>query len=430
MGHRRQRQQEELCSAPGPGLPFGFEDGGPRGLRHYRRSGQYAQPAQRFPIDRHSTTPNRLPTNSSPCPVLPSPRWAPAFRCRSSRISLLARSHLRPLRPRRRICPLRARASFPQHMNRGSIQSWNFFIQREFSPTLTAEAGYAGTHGVRKMMAVNINGSAPGTGNAGRQLSPYLTSRLQLDRALRQHEIPRIAEQAEETDWRVAVRRELHLVQGPRRSVATTATAPCAVPTRCRSAGQGLGGLTTASTLSSFTRLPVPFGKGHTLFNHGLVAHIFGGFQITGTLSRFSGLPFTLGSEQHLECRRPRAVGDPAQSRGEDPGRARPQSVFRRDRLSHPLGALGTTGRNLLRGPGWFNMDANFPVPSASKREDQVPVPRRSLQPDQSPLLHSGSHFCDAHVERRRLQELRGLSVITSTASNPRQLQVGANLRF
>ena len=34
--------------------------------------------------------------------------------------------------------------SFPQYMNRGYIQSWNAFVQREFSPTLTAEIGYTG----------------------------------------------------------------------------------------------------------------------------------------------------------------------------------------------------------------------------------------------------------------------------------------------
>ena len=44
--------------------------------------------------------------------------------------------------------------------------------------TLVAEIGYAGTHGVHTMMNVNINGSAPNTGNAGRQLFPYVTSDL------------------------------------------------------------------------------------------------------------------------------------------------------------------------------------------------------------------------------------------------------------
>src|SRR5439155_10737616 len=72
--------------------------------------------------------------------------------------------------------PTTGTETFPENMNRGYIQSWNFFIQREFTSTLVAEAGYAGTHGVHTMMAVNINGAAPGTGTAGRQLYPYITS--------------------------------------------------------------------------------------------------------------------------------------------------------------------------------------------------------------------------------------------------------------
>lgn len=40
--------------------------------------------------------------------------------------------------------------------------------------------GYVGTHGVHTDMGVNINGSAPGTGTAGRQLYPYVTSDMNM----------------------------------------------------------------------------------------------------------------------------------------------------------------------------------------------------------------------------------------------------------
>ena len=57
-------------------------------------------------------------------------------------------------------------------MNRGYIQSWNLFIQREFSRTITAEAGYVGTHAVHQMMGVNINGAAPNTRYLDKALIP------------------------------------------------------------------------------------------------------------------------------------------------------------------------------------------------------------------------------------------------------------------
>ena len=74
--------------------------------------------------------------------------------------------------------PSTSTVTFPANFNRGYYETWNAFVQHEFSPTLTAQVGYVGTHGVHIDMGVNINGSAPGTGNAGRQFYPYLTSDL------------------------------------------------------------------------------------------------------------------------------------------------------------------------------------------------------------------------------------------------------------
>src|SRR5205823_5629775 len=42
--------------------------------------------------------------------------------------------------------PSTGTVTFPEKMNRGYYQSWNLFVQREFSTTLVAEIGYAGTH--------------------------------------------------------------------------------------------------------------------------------------------------------------------------------------------------------------------------------------------------------------------------------------------
>jgi len=37
--------------------------------------------------------------------------------------------------------------TFPANFNRGYYESWNFFVQHEFSPSLVAQIGYVGTHG-------------------------------------------------------------------------------------------------------------------------------------------------------------------------------------------------------------------------------------------------------------------------------------------
>ena len=57
-----------------------------------------------------------------------------------------------------------------------------------------------------------------------------------------------------------------------------------------------LAGFDRTHTFQLYHVYQLPFGKGHKLLNHGVIAYIVGGFQIGGTLSRFSGLPFTIGS--------------------------------------------------------------------------------------------------------------------------------------
>ena len=85
---------------------------------------------------------------------------------------------------------------------------------------------------------------------------------------------------------------------------------------------KGLAGFDRTHTLQIYHVYQLPFGKGHALLNHGLAAQIFGGFQISGTLSRYSGLPFTVGaSEQLFERGRANADGGSAQSGGPDSGR-------------------------------------------------------------------------------------------------------------
>ena len=102
-----------------------------------------------------------------------------------------------------------------------------------------------------------------------------------------------------------------------------------------------------------------------------MIAQIVGGFQISGTLSRFSGLPFTIGSNNSVNA------GGQGQTAtqinpvvkilgGHDPN----TPYFDGTAFTNPaVGTLGTTGRDLLRGPGFFNWTRTFPEPSASKKE-------------------------------------------------------------
>src|SRR4051794_3278934 len=46
----------------------------------------------------------------------------------------------------------------------------------------------------------------------------------------------------------------------------------------------------------------LPFGRGHALLSHGWGSRIAGGWSINGNLSRFSGLPFGVGTSSNLNA--------------------------------------------------------------------------------------------------------------------------------
>ena len=327
-------------------------------------------------------------------------------------------------------------ASFPKYLNRGYIQSWNVFVQREFSSTITAEVGYTGTHAVHQQMNVNVNGSAPNTANAGRQLYPYLTtdfnflepfgnmtynglhSRLQkrfgssiigasytFSKAIDNYN----GDNGDGTLWR-------------------------AYPVSYR-LNKALAGFDRTHTFQLYHVYQLPFGKGHRWLNSGAASWIFGGFQISGTLSRFSGLPFTLGSNNSVNA------GGQAQSAsqinpvvkilgGHDPN----TPYFDGTAFANPaVGTLGTTGRNLLRGPGFFNMDESVSR-TFSFKEGRIKL---QLVGEAFNLTNTAS-FSNPNATFAAptlnpdgsVRSYGNFSVITGTASTARQLQVGGYFRF
>ena len=62
--------------------------------------------------------------------------------------------------------------TFPKDAQRKYIQSWNLTVQRELFSRFSGQIGYVGTRALGQQGFININASAPGTGNAGRPLAP------------------------------------------------------------------------------------------------------------------------------------------------------------------------------------------------------------------------------------------------------------------
>ena len=143
-------------------------------------------------------------------------------------------------------------ASFPQYMNRGYIQSWNFFVQREFSPTSDGGSGIRGHARRPPDDGSQHQWLGPQHGKCGQAARSLPDHRLESVSALRQPDLRRVADQREEA---VRPRRSS---ASPTRSpgpstttTATTATARCSAPIRCRMPSTSSWRASTASTHSS-----------------------------------------------------------------------------------------------------------------------------------------------------------------------------------
>jgi hypothetical protein len=116
----------------------------------------------------------------------------------------------------------------------------------------------------------------------------------------------------------------------------------------------------------------LPFGKGRKFANQGFLAHVLGGFQISGSAFRQSGRPITLfattndASIDHgLQHALPNIVGPPILPHSIDCWYYQSNSALCRALLPGQAnfavvpspGVYGNAGRNILRGPGSIGTD-------------------------------------------------------------------------
>jgi hypothetical protein len=281
---------------------------------------------------------------------------------------------------------------------------------------------------------VNINAAAPNTGTAGRQLYPYLQTDLNM-----------YAPFGDMTYNGLQSRLRKRVGNG---FVAVAYTYSKAINT---ASDNGDGGLfrnfplsyRLNKSLSGFDRTQVlnisyvyqlPIGKGHALVNHGWASWVVGGWELSGFLNRYSGLPFTVGTSSSLNA--------PGQSNsanqinpsvqilgGHDPN----TPYFDGSAFANPAGGvLGSTGRDLLRGPGLFAMNASVSRIFAFK-EDKIKfqlVGEAFNLTNTVVFSNPNTTCCYVTNAATGAVNYNGFAVINGTQSNPRYLQVGGYLRF
>jgi hypothetical protein len=104
----------------------------------------------------------------------------------------------------------------------------------------------------------------------------------------------------------------------------------------------------------------LPFGKGKKYANSGAARWIFGGWQINGLFAAYQGLPFTVtASGAGLNAPGNSQTADQVKPNVEKIGGVGPGQFFYDPSAFAPVNEarFGTSGRNILRGPGVVNLD-------------------------------------------------------------------------
>ena len=249
-------------------------------------------------------------------------------------------------------------------LRRGYVQSFNFVVQRELPWKLIGSVGYVGTRTVRQLIAVNINAALqPGAGNAGLPLfsrfgriaattiyknaagSSYDSLQATADRRFVGGILAKVA-----YTWGKAIGLSDNSAGG------LTWNMPSQY-----ARNRAVAGYDRTQNFRFASVFELPFGKGKLWANQNLAARmLLGGWQINGIFSAYTGTPFTVtASGASLNAPGSTQTADQVKATVQKLGGVGPGQPFYDPSAFVPVREVrfGTSGRNILRGPGVINLD-------------------------------------------------------------------------
>ncbi|MBI4893253.1 MAG: TonB-dependent receptor [Acidobacteria bacterium] len=325
-----------------------------------------------------------------------------------------------------------------QNFRRGYVQSYNFTVQGEVGHGFVAQAGYVGSRTIRLTNRRDLNAAIlPGTGAAGR---PYFTA-FGRTVATTLHE-PAYTSAYDSLQLRI----DRRFLNGLGMGVAYTFSKALGYGENNDSSLYFNSPLVLDRNRSrlNFDRphnlrisgvYELPFGRTKPFARSGLAAVLFGGWQINGILSIYSGTSFTVSSSAaSLNSPGNSQVADQIVSAvamlgGTGPG----QSWF--DPLAFraiTTARYGSAGLNILRGPGIANLDLG--VFRSFRITERVSMQFRSEAFNSTNTPHFNNPGANASNmvlnSDGTIRTLGGYTEITSAAADERQFRFALRLSF
>jgi hypothetical protein len=319
-----------------------------------------------------------------------------------------------------------SRSPFPGLLHRGYIQSYNFTVEQQLPGNFIVSAAFVGTATTHQFVDHELNAGAPGSGTAGLPLNASLhrtVSTLFEDGWLSSHyNSLQIAANRRFSNGlliKAAYTRSkaIDMADDDGRVGLLFNYAPMLYRNRA------LAGFDIPNNFQIGGLYDLPFGKNKPYLQHGVAGGLLGGWEINGTISAYSGLPFTVtasgaslnapGNTQTADQVLPNVAklggigaGDPYY----DPNAFRAVTEVR----------FGGSGRNILRAPAIYNANVSlfrtFPV------NERINFQFRA----ESYNISNTPHFAapSANVSSGNFL------VITSAAADQRQFRLGLKMTF
>jgi Carboxypeptidase regulatory-like domain len=266
--------------------------------------------------------------------------------------------------------------TIPLDFRRGYINSYNLTVEQEFAG-FVADVGYVGSFAVRPLTNMNINAAPGGGGQSGRVLNAEFDENWSDISELRpfgnnyynalQTKLTRRLGGSSEIGFAYTYSRaidyeddeEINFILFPYSAYLPK--------------NKAVAGFDRTHNFEAYGLYELPFGHGQRWVTSGVPSKIVGGWQLNWVLSAMSGTPFTItdtglgatnlnapGNTQTVNIVGPLRIlhGTPVY------GTCSSTSCDYFDPSSFAQvttpGVLGDAGRDILRGPGLFNLDASL----------------------------------------------------------------------
>lgn len=323
------------------------------------------------------------------------------------------------------------------NFRRGYVETFNFTIQRELGAGFSGEAGYVGTRGIRQQVSQELNWAPVGTGNDGRVLNqqfgrvastllqaPFGTANYN---ALQMRIIRRFANgfhfqasytfskaiaYADEADSTLAF--NIPAEFGRNRSVT---------------------GYDRTHNFEAAWTAELPFGKGKPWAQSGLSRFLLGGWQLNSTFSAYSGTPFSVtASGASLNAPTELQTADQKLAKVAILGGTGPGQSYFDPAAFAPITAVrfGTTGLNILRGPGLISVDLGLFREFAVKERFKIQFRAEAFNATNTPHFNNpGANVSNALFNQDgTVNRLNGYTEISSALPDQRQLRFGLRVSF